>query len=111
MQPNIYGKVENSKLYIALSTYEAAYMARAAATQEAKFLIQLFTDMHGCSVKSVSLYVDNQGAIALARNPVHQKSKHIDIRYHFVRLEVQRGYAQLQYIHQSVMKQMCLPNL
>lgn len=87
------------KQTVALSTSEPEYMALAAATQEAKFLRQLFTDMQGCSVNSVCLYVDNQGAIALAKNPIqHQRSKHIDIRYHFVRLEVQRGFVELQYV-------------
>ena len=78
---------------VALSTCEAEYMALSAATQEAKFLRQLLADMQGSDVECVCLYVDNQGAIALAKNPVqHQRSKHIDIRYHFVRLEVQRVY-------------------
>ena len=76
---------------VALSTCEAEYIALAAATQEAKFPRQLFADMQGSETKCVILYVDNQGAIALAKNPVqHQRSKHIDIRYHFARLEVQK---------------------
>ena len=74
-------------------------MALAAATQEATFLRQLFAGMQGCNVECVCLHVDNQGAIALARNPVqHQMSKHIDIKYHFVRLEIQRGCIQLEYV-------------
>ena len=85
---------------VALSTCEAEYMALAAAVQETKFLRQLLKDMIGCEEKeSVVLYVDNQGAIALAKNPVqHQRSKHIDIKYHFVRLEVQKGVLQLEYV-------------
>ena len=43
--------------------------------------------------------MDNQGAIALAKNPVyHQRSKHIDIRYHFIRSEVQEGVVNLSYV-------------
>jgi hypothetical protein len=85
---------------VALSTCEAEYMALAAATQEAKFLMQLMesvtdSDLFGC----VTLYCDNQGALALAKNPVqHQRSKHIDIRYHFIRDEVQKGTIQLIYV-------------
>ena len=64
---------------VALSTCEAEYMALIAATQEAKFLRQLLADMQGSDAECVCLYVDNQGAIALAKNPVqHQRSKHID---------------------------------
>jgi hypothetical protein len=47
----------------------------------------------------VTLHCDNQGALALAKNPVqHQRSKHIDIHYHFVRSEVQRGLLHLLYV-------------
>jgi len=39
--------------------------------------------------KDVLINVDNQGAINLAKNPVnHQRSKHIDIKYHFIRSEI-----------------------
>ena len=47
----------------------------------------------------VTLYCDNQGALALAKNPVHhQRSKHIDIKNHFIRAEVEKGMIQLKYI-------------
>jgi transposase InsO family protein len=84
---------------VALSTCEAEYMALAAAIQEGKFLRQLLADMQGCNVKRVNIHVDNQGAISLAKNPVyHQRSKHIDIRYHFIRSEVQEGSVTLHYV-------------
>ena len=60
-------------------------MSLSSAIQEAKFLSQLLNDFLVESLNPVSLYCDNQGAIALAKNPVqHQRSKHIDIRYHFI---------------------------
>ena len=84
---------------IASSTCEAEYVAITMAVQEAKFLNQLPIDMYDCTQVSVILKVDNQGAIALAKNPVHhQRSKHIDIKYHFIRLEVQNGTIDLQYV-------------
>ena len=50
----------------------------------------------------MSLNVDNQGAIALAKNPVHhQRSKHIDIKYHFIRSQVEDGSVQLMYVPTS----------
>ena len=43
--------------------------------------------------------IDNQGAINLAKNPIHhQRSKHIDIKYHFIRLEVMEKRVSLEYI-------------
>ena len=42
---------------------------------------------------------DNQGAISLAENPQnHQRSKHIDIKYHFVRHQVKEGRIDLRYL-------------
>jgi hypothetical protein len=76
-------------------------MALSAATQEAKFLLQLLGDMTGDNslCDSFTMYCDNQGAISLAKNPVqHQRSKHIDIRYHFIRAEVQKGVMQVVYV-------------
>ena len=47
-------------------------------------------------VSDVLINVDNQGAINLAKNPVnHQRSKHIDIKYHFIRSEIQKGNVRL----------------
>ena len=43
--------------------------------------------------------VDNQGAIALADNLVHHKrSNHTDVKYHYIRLEIQNGAVNLAYI-------------
>ena len=60
---------------------------------------QLLADIQGSKTHGVKLYADNQGAIALAKNPVHhQRTKHIDIKYHFIRLAVEEGIVDLQYI-------------
>ena len=84
---------------IALSSCEAEYVALTVAIQEAKFLRQLLADIQGCKISGVRLYADNQGAIALAKNPVHhQRTKHIDIKYHFIRFAIQEGVIDLQYI-------------
>ena len=69
---------------VALSTCEAEYISLASAVQESKFLKQLCRDMY-IVIDVVLIHVDNQGTINLAKNPVnHQRSKHIDIKYHFI---------------------------
>ena len=56
-------------------------------------------DIKGSSAGIVRLFADNQGAIALAKNPVHhQRTKHIDIKYHFIRFAIEEGIIDLQYI-------------
>ena len=84
---------------IALSTCEAEYMAMGAATQGGLFLKALIKDMMGFEFDTFTLKCDNQGAIALGKNPVqHQRSKHIDIKYHFIRNEIQNGTVDIQYV-------------
>jgi hypothetical protein len=75
---------------VALSSCEAEYMAGCAAAQEAIYLSRVFSDFckreGSSSDEAVVVNIDNQGAMGLARNPVsHKKSKHIDIKYHFLR--------------------------
>ena len=83
---------------VALSTCEAEYISLANAVQEAKFLKQLCSDMN-VVIDNVLIKVDNQGAINLAKNPVnHQRSKHIDIKYHFIRSEIQNRNVTLEYV-------------
>ena len=83
---------------VALSTCEAEYISLASAVQETKFLKQLCKDMN-IATDDVLIHVDNQGTINLAKNPVnHQRSKHIDIKYHFIRSEIQAGTVKLEYI-------------
>lgn len=85
---------------VALSTCEAEYMALASAIQEAKFLRQFLGELvRTLTLSPTTIYCDNQSAIFLAKNPVqHQRSKHIDIRYHFIRSEVQSRAVDIIYI-------------
>ena len=84
---------------IALSSCEAEYVALTSAFKEARFLRQLLADINGCERKAVKVFADNQGAIALAKNPIHhQRTKHIDIRYHFIRFDVEEGIVILEYV-------------
>lgn len=50
-------------------------------------------------------FQDNQGAIALAKNPIfHQRTKHIDIKYHFVREQVESKEFELVYVPTTMMQ-------
>ena len=84
---------------VALSTCEAEYMALCSATQEGKYLMSFLNEVISLNQTTFNLFCDNQGAIALAKNPInHKRSKHIDIKYHFIRNEISEGRLSLQYI-------------
>jgi hypothetical protein len=53
----------------------------------------------GCKIGATELRVDNKSAIALMKNPVfHDRSKHIDTRYHFIRQCVENGSIDAQFV-------------
>ena len=77
---------------VALSSTEAEYMALTQAVKESIWLQALLLDLgaqkHLEEIRNI--YIDNQGASALARNPeYHARTKHIDIQYHFVRQHIE----------------------
>lgn len=83
---------------VALSTTEAEYMALSDATKEAIHLRRFLRETTGTD-ETVKIHCDNQGAQRLARNPVfHNRTKHIDIRYHFIREAVEKKDIDLEYI-------------
>ena len=84
---------------VALSTSEAEYVALSSATQEAVWLRKLLiSDLQVTSPEPTMLMEDNQGAISIAKNPVaHSRTKHISIRYHYIREAVQEGIVNLCY--------------
>ena len=83
---------------VALSTTEAEYVALGSATQEVIWLRKLLNDLGVDTTKPTIIHEDNQGAIAIARNPVgHKRTKHIDIKHHFVREQVDNGVVMIKY--------------
>lgn len=85
---------------VALSSCESEFMAATTATKQALWLRTLISEITGEEPKTVTLYVDNNSAIALMKNSIfHGRSKYIDIRYHFIRECVERG--------QIIVKRLC----
>ncbi|XP_060190833.1 secreted RxLR effector protein 161-like [Lycium barbarum] len=84
-----------------LSTMEVEFVACASAVQEAVWLKRFFEhlDVENNSQGSMILHCDSQAAIAYTKDPkYHSKTKHIDIKYNFVRDTVASGEVTLQYI-------------
>ncbi|UYV63360.1 hypothetical protein LAZ67_2003844, partial [Cordylochernes scorpioides] len=71
---------------IALSTTESEYIAACSAAKELIWIRRLQQGISCDITKETELYIDNQAAIKLVENPVfHKRTKHIDVRYHFIR--------------------------
>ena len=83
---------------VALSSTEAEYLALGEAVKEVFLMKSLLGELGEAQEGPVDVLEDNQGCIALAKNPVsHARSKHIDIRHHFIRDAVEEGVINLVY--------------
>ncbi|KAH9682681.1 hypothetical protein KPL71_027445 [Citrus sinensis] len=84
---------------VALSTTEAEYTAAAEAIKEAIWLKGTLKEL-GVNQRSVVVHCDSQSAICLSKNQTHhERTKHIDIKVYFIRLEVSKATVMLQKIH------------
>ncbi|GAV59136.1 hypothetical protein CFOL_v3_02667 [Cephalotus follicularis] len=90
-----FSKKQNS---VALSTTEAKYVAASSCCAQALWLKQQLCDF-GIRIDNVCIKCDNTSAINLSKNHVqHSKSKHIEIRHHFLKDHVEKGDIFLEYI-------------
>ncbi|KAJ4754257.1 polyprotein [Rhynchospora pubera] len=84
---------------VALSSSEAEYVAISSTACQAVWLRRILSDLYQPQQQSTTILCDNQSAIAMTKNPVfHGRTKHIDIRVHFIRELVSRQQVQLQHI-------------
>ena len=84
---------------IALSTCEAELMALTEAAKEVIFLQQLIFELVEKDVRPTKIMVDNQSTIKMCENPSqHQRTKHIDVKYLYVRELIQEGKITLEYV-------------
>jgi hypothetical protein len=89
-------KKQNS---IALSTAEAEYIAAGHCYAQLLWMRQTLRD-YGYKLSKIHLLCDNESAIRIADNPVeHNRTKHIDIQYHFLRDHQQKGDIEIAYVN------------
>ena len=83
---------------VSLSTTESEYIAATYASKEALWLRSLIHILFGTPLSTTTLFSDNQSAIALTKeHQYHARTKHIDVRYHFIRWIVEEGKIRLIY--------------
>jgi hypothetical protein len=86
---------------VELSTTEAEYVVSTEASKEMIWL-QRFMEELGKKQENSRLYCDSESVIHLANNSTfHSKTKHIQLRYHFIRSVLEYGHLKLEKIHTS----------
>jgi hypothetical protein len=77
--------------FVSLSTIEAEYIASSVAVHEAVWIRKLLIDVFDHEMDPTIIHYDNQSYVKLSENLVlHNKSKHIEITYHYIIDMVQR---------------------
>ena len=77
---------------VSLSTTESEYVAVTHASKEALWLRSLITQLFDNKLDPTPLFSDNKSAIALTKDhQYHPRTKHIDIRFHFIRWIIENG--------------------
>jgi len=84
---------------IAQSTTEAEYIAINAVIKEAIYIKALLEELGFYKQDKFPIYTDNNGALLLAKNPIfHERTKHIAVKYHYIRDLIIKGIIDLNYI-------------
>ena len=89
---------------VALSSTEAEYVSACLATKETIWLRNLFASVGYNQLHPTTTYEDNLGAIALSKNAMSTpRTKHIDIKYHYVRDAREKGQVRQEYCPSEIM--------
>lgn len=85
---------------VALSSTESEYMAVTEGAKEAIWLRRLLGEIQIQDMQQpTTIHGDNQGSLNLAHNPVyHGRTKHIEVRHHFIREKILSGEVNLEYV-------------
>jgi hypothetical protein len=93
---------------MALSSCEAEYIIASTASTQALWLVRLLGNLLGRDTGAVKRRVDSKSALALAKNPIfHEWSKHIRVRYHFIRSCLEEGSFKACYINTKEQLRIC----
>ena len=98
MGTNLVAWMSKKQIFVSLSTTKAEYIAAESHCSQLLWMKKLLGD-YGLSQETMVVYCDNSSAIDISKNPVQDsKTKHIEIRYHFIRDLVERKVVALEYI-------------
>ncbi|KAJ9544387.1 hypothetical protein OSB04_024094 [Centaurea solstitialis] len=84
---------------VSTSTAESEYVAAASCCSQVLWMQSQLRD-YGLEYKKIPIYCDSKSAIAISANPVqHSKTKHIDIRYHFLKDNVEKENIEMYFVN------------
>ena len=96
---NLIDRQSKKQPTVALSSTEAEYMSIVEVAKEVIWMTSILTELRQKVHKPIIIYVDNQSAIKISENDTsHQRTKHIDIRHHFIRDLINNKSIVLKYI-------------
>ncbi|GJX96578.1 retrovirus-related pol polyprotein from transposon TNT 1-94 [Tanacetum coccineum] len=95
----VHGRAKKQKT-IAILSIEAEYIALSGCCSQILWMYAVHkTTYYGFKFNKIPLYCDNKSVIALCCNNVqHSRAKHIDIRYHFIKDQVENGIVELYFV-------------
>ncbi|KAJ4821290.1 Pol [Rhynchospora pubera] len=95
---SLVSKSSRKQTSVALSTAKAEYVAAGSCCTQLLWMMQTLSDFE-LDFQKVPILCDNTSAILISKNPVlHSRTKHIEIRHHFIRDDVEKGDVELVYI-------------
>ena len=101
---NLVSWISKKQNSVSLSTAEAEYIAAGSCSTQLLWMKKLLHD-YGIPQDTMCIFCDNTSAINLYKNPIqHSNSKHIEIRYHFIRDLVEERVVCLEFIHTNNQK-------
>nr|GEY70920.1 retrovirus-related Pol polyprotein from transposon TNT 1-94 [Tanacetum cinerariifolium] len=81
-----------------MSSAKAEYMSLSACCAQVLWMRTQFTN-YGFHFDKLPMYCDSKAAIAISCNPVqYSRTKHIDVRYHFIKEKVKKGIVELFFV-------------
>ncbi|XP_050261227.1 secreted RxLR effector protein 161-like [Quercus robur] len=98
VEANLVAWMSKKQNYVSLSTTEVEYIVTGSCCSQFLWMKKLLSN-YEIAQGTIVVYCDNSSAINISKNPVqHSKTKHIEIRYHFIRDLVERKIVVLEYI-------------
>eukprot|EP00253_Pinus_taeda_P030574 PITA_30574 len=99
MGPRLVSWFSKKQRSIALSTAEAKYVAATSCCTQLLWMMQTLQDLQITCTPPIFIFCDNTSAISISKNLVmHSKTKHIPIKYHFLREQVLEQKVKLEYV-------------